>query len=348
MMRLRRPWLIGLILFLIPSNLAGGSIWGQIDNISLSFCLISSMAMIKSWSSLHMSKSNLKAIAWLILAAISLPVFILIKQTSIFSAPYFLVLFIITVIKFWQKDQIKSLGYIFAVLIIFGITLYTFDHIFSVPQGFFGSSYYYMWAGGRSSYGHYISANGFNIWVFLRPDPSISADVPFSLLWDRDIMLNVPPYSFGITLYLLWMIFLFITTVWAIRTFYKKLFIAFSENQPKLMAFLFLYYGLSNLGFNIFLTGTHERHLYIGYPFILLGVTCFLTQKLIVSWRVIVLCFASAFVYGCFVFSVIGPLPGIFFAFRRQEFVASIHLLLLIVLTDNWIQIYRSNQLYKV
>jgi len=348
MMRFRRPWLIGLVLFLIPSNLAGGSVWGQIDNISLSFCLISSIAMIKSWASLHTSKSNLKTIAWLIITAIILPIFILLKQSSIFSAPYFLVLFIITVIKFWQKHQIKGLGYIFAASVIFCVTLYNFDHIFSVPQGFLGSSYYYVWTGGVSNFGHYISGNGFNIWVFLRPDPSISADEPFSLLWDRDVMLNVRPYNFGITLYLSWMTFLFITTVWAIKTFYKKLFLAFSDNQPRLMAFLFLYYGLSNLGFNVFLTGTHERHMYSGYPFILLGITCFLTQKLIVSWRVIILCFASAFIYGCFVFSVIGPLPGVFFAFRRQEFVASIHLLLLIVLTDNWIQICRTNQLYKV
>ena len=43
MMQFHKPIIMGVILFLIPSNLMGGAVWGQIDNISLSFCLISSI-----------------------------------------------------------------------------------------------------------------------------------------------------------------------------------------------------------------------------------------------------------------------------------------------------------------
>jgi len=344
MMRFQKPIILGLALFLIPSNIVGGAIWGQIDNISLSFCLISSIAMIKSWGELHNAKSDLKAISWLLVAALSLPIFILVKQLSAFSLPYFLVLFVVTTIKFWQKWQKKGAVYICAAIGVFFLVFYSLDHLLAVPKNFLGSSYYYIWTGGSSGHGNIISANGFNIWIFLGRDPASSSRIPFSLLWDKDAIFKVSPYDFGIALYLFWIIFLLVTTGWLTRKNSQEFNADPSSGEPKLMAVLFLYHGLSYLGFNVLLTGTHERYMYNGYPFLLFAIAWFLTQRLVFSWRITVFCFASAFIYGCFVFSIIGPLPGILFAFSRHEFLASIHLLLLILLADAWLQICRLHR----
>ncbi len=344
MMQFAKPVLIGLMLFLIPSNLAGGAVWGQIDNVALTFCLISSIALIKSWLIPQESyaKSKWKAIAWLILAAVSLSLFILVKQLSIFSVPYFMVAFSITAIKFWQHWQHKGLIWIGVVLAIFAATFYGFDHILSVSDKFFGSSYYYIWAGGDIDSRYIMSANGFNIWIFLGRDPSSSSRIPFDLLWDKDV-LSVSPYDLGIASYVIWSLFLLGILLVLAKKFLRESLVKPSETHPKFMAFLFLYYGLSQLGFNLLLTGTHERYLFTGYPFLLLAGSWFFTHRLVFSWQLLGLCFLSAFIYGCFVFSIIGPLPGIFFAFSRHEFLASLHLFLLVLLADAWIKIYRAD-----
>jgi hypothetical protein len=343
MMQFRKPLLIGLMLFLIPSNLVGGAMWGQIDNISLTFCLITSIALVKSWAieQKNYARSQQKAIAWLLLAAVCLPIFILLKQLSIFSAPYFVVIFAVTAIKFWQNWQRKGLIWIGSALGIFVATFYSLDHILSISDKFFGSSYYYLFAGGDIDTRYIISANGFNLWMFLGRDPSSSSRIPFSLLWDKGFVLNMSPYDLGISLYLVWSLFLFGTTVMLAKKLLEESQINPSKFHPKLMTILFFYHGLSQLGFNVLLTGTHERYLYMGYPFLLLAGACFFTQQLVFSWRLISLCFLSAFVYGCFVFSVIGPLPGLFFAFSRHEFLATLHLFLLVLLAGAWLQTYQ-------
>jgi hypothetical protein len=348
MMHFRNPLLIGFVLLLIPSNLAGGSIWGQIDNIALSLCLVTSVALIKSWSGSHddYEGSKWKPIAWLLLAVVSLPFFLLVKQLSIFSVPYFLVLFTVTILRFWQHWQFKGLLWIGVALGIFAVVFYSLDHILAVPDQFLGSSYYYVWAGGGSYQVKQISGNGFNIWIFLGRDMGSSSLAPFSLWSNQDFDLRVSPYHLGILLYLGWMLFLLGTAVDLVRQFLRESIATLSPIHPALIAVLFLYHGLSYLGFNLFLTGTHERYMYMGYPFLLLAAAWFLTQRLVFSWRLTAFCFSSAFIYGCFVFSVLGPLPGIFFAFKRHEFLASLHLFLLLLLLDAWLQVWRTR--YKI
>jgi hypothetical protein len=345
MMQFRKPMQIGLGLFLIPSNLAGGALWGQIDNIALTFCLVTSIALIKSWSidRKDYAGSQHRAIAWLLVAVTSLPIFILVKQLSIFSFPYFVVIFTITAIKFWQNWQRKGMLWIAGALGIFATAFYCFDHILTISDKFFGSSYYYIWTGGDIDSRYIISANGFNIWMFLGRDPASSSRVPFSLLWNNDLAISMSPHDLGVLLYLAWSLFLLGTTGILAHKLLAESRITPNRIHPKLVAVLFLYHGLSHLGFNLLLTGTHERYLYTGYPFLLLAGAWFFTQRMGFSWRLIGLCFLSAFIYGCFVFSIIGPLPGIFFPFSRHEFLASLHLFLLVLLGDAWVQICRAN-----
>lgn len=170
-----------------------------------------------------------------------------------------------------------------------------------------------------------------------------SSREPIPLLFN----LSSTPHALGIGLYGVWMLFLLAALVRIGRTFLKKdNTVAFSHAQPAWIAILFLYHGLTYLGFNLLLTGTHERYMYIGYPFLLLAALWFLSQRVVFTQRLTVFCLFSAFVYGCFVFSIIGPLPGVFFAFRRHEFLASLHLFLLVLLADAWLQIWRAP--YKI
>ncbi|HEY5138409.1 MAG TPA: hypothetical protein VIJ25_03700, partial [Methylococcales bacterium] len=263
MMHFRNPLLIGFLLLLIPSNLAGGSIWGQTDNIALSLCLVTSIALIKSWSGSQddYEGSKWKPIAWLILAVVSLPFFLLVKQLSIFSVPYFLVLFTVTILRFWQHWQSKGLLWIGVALGVFGVVFFSLDHILAVPDQFLGSSYYYVWAGSGSENGKLISGNGFNIWIFLGRDMGSSALTPFSLLSNKDFDLSVGPYYLGILLYLGWIMFLLGTSVGIVRQLFRERIATLSPIDPAIIAVLFLYHGLSYLGFNVLLTGTHERYL---------------------------------------------------------------------------------------
>jgi hypothetical protein len=109
-----------------------------------------------------------------------------------------------------------------------------------------------------------------------------------------------------------------------------------------LLALLSLFHGLSHLGFNVFLSGTHERYLYLGYPFLLLAAAWFYGRRSVFSWRPTAFCFLSAAAYGGFVYGINRSLPQLLFALRRHEFLASIHLFLLIVLSDLWLQALRA------
>ena len=346
MMRLRYPFWIALALLVIPSNLVGGAIWGQIDNISLLFCLITTVALIKSCSAIRQNENRMGQgdwlpFGWLMLALLAMAAYLLTKQLNVFSIPY-LVLFVgVIVIGFWRTWKFAGLIIAIGVVVLFGVVLFGMDQILSVASQFHGSGYYYVWTGGGSEHASKISGNGFNIWMFLGWDMRSPSMRPFSLLWDENAVLIARPYYLGIGLYLFFMLFLLITVLSMVQRLpYLSRETGF-DPQPALVAVLFLYHGLSYLGFNVLLTGTHERYMYSGYRFLLLAVTWFLTRRFVVSWRYAALCFFSAIAYGFFVFSRIGPLPGVLFAFEQHQFQAALHLFLLIVLLDAWWQIWR-------
>ena len=99
LMRFRFPIFIGLILLIVPSTLVGGAIWGQIDGISLTFCLLATIGFFKSWFSNDVNsldQSKWKNLFWLLFATLNLVILTLIKQLSLFSLPFFFILILIT------------------------------------------------------------------------------------------------------------------------------------------------------------------------------------------------------------------------------------------------------------
>jgi len=351
LMRFRLPISIGLILLIIPSTLVGGALWGQIDGISLFFCLLSTISFFKSWSIDQVDFKNtigLQNGLWLLFGVMNFSLYILTKQLSVFSLPFFLLCLLITVWKFLKYFRYRG---IFWVLLSLGLFIFSFryiDTLFEIPKRFHNSSYFFVWTGGGSNHAENISGNGFNLWMFLGRDMWSSSRITFPVLWDHGVgKFFVSPYNAGMLLYLIFIAFLLFTgfrVCWLVLQ--GKAYINKRANADVyLLSLLCFFLGLSHLGFNVLLTGTHERYLYLGYPFLLIAVTWFCVNKFTFSWQSTVFCFFAASAYGFFVFSIIGPLPGILFPLRRHEFLASIHLFLLLFLLERWVQVWRLSEM---
>ena len=351
LMRFRFPIFIGLILLIVPSTLVGGAIWGQIDGISLTFCLLATIGFFKYWLSNDagsLDKSKWKSWFWLLFATLNLVIFILIKQLSLFSLPFFFILILITGYKLWQSFRYRGIIFAAIALIIFILSFHYLDGLLEVPEHFNNSSLWFVLTGGGSQHAEIISGNGFNIWMLLGRNMISSSRAPFPLLWQHKA-LNVVPYYAGMILYGILMTFLLLT---GLRISWQVLKWSGTKQRynPEvfLLACLCFFFGLSQLGFNVLLTGTHERYLYLGYPFLLIAVTWFYVNQIAFKMRSLIFCFFAASAYGFFVFAWMNaPLPGILFPMRRHEFLASIHLFLLVMLLEKWVQVWRYSEMTR-
>lgn len=348
LMRLRRPLLIGLALVIIPSTWVGGARWGQIDNIGLFFCLLSVIGFVKTWQANATGGEREKpwvAGTWLLFAVTNLVLYLLSKQLAIFSAPFFLILSLITVRRLVARLHHVGIVWLAVSASVFLLIFYYLDTLFVVPAGFYGSSYWFVWAGGGSDHAHQIARNGFNIWMFLGREMESSSHINFLnfQIWKwRD---HLSPYKAGLILYSLFIIVLMVSTfrrVYRILPYSRAIF-EMGREQGELIAVLLMFHGLCHLGFNVFMSGTHERYLYLGYPSLLLAVTWFYSRGIWFTWRLTAFCFLAAAAYGGFVFSINAMLPQWLFPLRRHEFIASLHLFLLVVLADRYLRILRGS-----
>jgi hypothetical protein len=146
------------------------------------------------------------------------------------------------------------------------------------------------------------------------------------------------PQKMGSFFYVLFMLILLLMASWkAIRIFNGKK--AKEVFVPYLIAFLCFFHGLSHLGFNVLLCGTHERYLYLGYPFLIIALFWFWTRRISYSFWAFYLCFISALFYGAFVYSKISSFHGVEARLVRPEFLSVIHAGLLLVLFAQWVHI---------
>lgn len=347
LMRLRWPALTALVIAVTPSTWVGGARWGQIDNIGLFFCLLTAIGVVKSWQ--HATAGGRlpipwRSAAWLTLAAVSLACYLLTKQLAVFSLPFFFILFMITAKRLLTLLPSAGRTWLFAAMGVFLLVFYRLDTLFQVPPGFHGSGYWFVWSGGGSDHANQISRNGFNLWMFLGRDMESSSYTDFLnfQIWKwRD---HLSPYKAGLILYGL--LILTLTRATLMRVYrilpYSAAEFEIGAEQGELMAVLWLFHGLCHLGLNVLMTGTHERYLYLGYPGLLLAAVWFHSNGKRFGWRMTAFCFLAAAAYGGFVFSVNAALPQLLFPLRRHEFIASVHLFLLVVLVERYWQILRS------
>lgn len=131
---------------------------------------------------------------------------------------------------------------------------------------------------------------GFNVWSFFAADPFGSSHTALSVFG-----LNLIPYDAGISIFLIIVLAL---TGAAVFFYAGEIRRGGREFNASRLCFWLLHLALINLGFNLFLAGTHERYLYHFYPFV---IAAFLALPF-TSGRSMTATLAGAIFYGGFLF----------------------------------------------
>jgi hypothetical protein len=349
LIRLRMPWTIALLVAMIPSSWAGSALWGQIDAVTQCMLMAPLVATALLFHQVRQRRLGLALVANG-LSVLFLGLALLTKQLSVFSAP--LLTAFVTVGAMRIAARWKRTGFALAVastLVPLGL-LFAFDRTWPVPAGYHGSSVFYVWTGGGSDHGD-ILGNGVNVWQLLGRDANSRSSEPFSSFMLGTTNIQLTPGQCGKVLFLA--VSLLTAFLWA-RSLNpgKSLVQAFQSfgglDLERMIAVTSFAIGIHNLAMTTFLCGIHERYLYHGYVFLLLG-SIGIHQRSIggVSWRTPVSVILCAACYGGFVFSNMAPLPELFFPLRHRECLATLNVVLLVVLTDVLWRIGRADLLLE-
>ena len=347
MMRFKAWPTAALLILVVPSTLVGGILWGQLDGVSLVFCLIAFLGLLTARQATDRGRVWAMA-GWTATGACGVVVLLLIKPLNTFALPFFVFFAFLVAVKVWRGVGWRGLGLAVAAWVA-AVSLFRYlDTLFAVPPGFAGSTFLYSWSAGVSPHGDVLAGNGFNLWVLLGRDISSSSHAPFAGLTLAGRTYVFDPFRTGITLYAL---FLLATFVSALNAFWPRragpassLSEGNSTEAPSakgaiddwLAPLLCLLFALTQIGFNVFVTGTHERYLFLGYPFLLIATLWLASRRLIIGWRGAVFCWTVVFLNGVFVYGAMHPLPGWLFPVWNNSFQATLHLVLLVFVFDVW------------
>jgi len=324
-LRLRHAVALALVIEVLPSTWAGGAVWGQIDTISQFFLLVSLHGLMRAYQLAGAPQPRRAAHGFFLLGLSALALCALTKQLAIFSIVATAPLILAALWRFAGARRGLWLG--FGCMALAGGLFLFLDRQAEAP-GYFGSSFLYVWLGGGSHHGRIIAGNGFNIWVFLGRDMASSSDDPF---WTPTLFgraFGLTPRIAGFALYGLAVLALAAPLLRFARGAFSK---TAGRGDARFLAGCLLAVAMMNLGFNVFLTGTHERYLYHFYSFALLALAGLAPRA--VRAPLIGLLLASGTLYGLFVLSVIRDLPGVLAAWIRPEPLAGLHALLLLTLS---------------
>jgi hypothetical protein len=332
---------ISLLISALPSSWAGGALWGQIEGLSQFFLLACVLCLVFAIQS-DPGRYSWRSTLCFGLGLLTLVAFLLTKQLAVFSLPAIVLLVLLAYAKMRASGTNLNGALVTAAVVVPAVmAFWILDRGLNVPPGYDGSGYLFVWLGGRSLYHTYISGNGFNIWMLLGRNMWSSAKVPFACVQLLQNQFCLTPFPTGIVLYVSYVVIL---TAFYSSLFWRPLLNSLLRDQVQtrcIIAILILYLAQINLGFNVFLSGTHERYLYHFFPFLMVAIAFFLEKRMFFSYRSVSFCIAVATVYGGFVYSIMRaddthythqPLPAYISALANHEFVATIHLILLIYL----------------
>jgi hypothetical protein len=326
-LQIRYAVIISLVIIALPSSWVGGALWGQIDGISQFFLLSTVFCLIEAIQSSSLRRT-IRSISFFFVALLTLGAAVLTKQLTIFSAIGLVPLALLAFANLWSLSKLHKFGAIGSVFI--AVALFVVVDTRLAVHGYLGSSYLFVWLGGGSTHGAVISGNGFNIWTLLNRSMSSSSGVPFycANLFAKEICLT--PQHSGLIMYGLYMLLLG-TLFWVLSWHALMPLGLRDQTQGNFVIVCFIVFlAQANLGFNVFLTGTHERYLYHCFPFLILASFFFLQQSSLLSWRSASFYLATAVVYGVFVASILHPLPAWLSLLRSHKFVALVNLALLL------------------
>ena len=273
------------------SSWAGGALWGQIDSFSQLFILLPLAWIVQKNTSGNPLR---RGYPWYLAAiAALLGLMLLTKQLTIFSSAAFGLLIAADAwfqTRAWKPFLLNMLMFLGSLLLV----LFGWDLVIKNVEPY-RLHLVYIWMAGTYKPG-IISGNGFNIWMLLGRDMWSSAHDPFV-----DGLPLGNPYLLGEILFLLLM---------AISTLSLGLFVwgQYRKGQRQLNRELLLnfilYLAWSNLCFNIFLSGTHERYLYHFYPYIFISWMGLAVYSKHFSYKFLPVLIICATLYGLFVLQI--------------------------------------------
>jgi hypothetical protein len=314
-------WSAAVALYLLPSSWAGGATWGQIDIINHCSLLLAAYCSVRLIVKTPQVRSHCVGLA--LAGLVSIITSVLIKQLSLFTVPGLLALWLTALLavscRHGWRDAVRAALVAAAVGLVY---FWTVDRgLFLLPGGSSGTLDYVL----KSGSGHIgkLSRNGPNLWTFLPREGSSSSSIPF---YD-----SLTPLAAGLGLYALLLAFL------TLLLFLHLLRLALDRDKlfadsRSICAFLLFYTGMGHLMMGIFITGTHERHLYHAFPFLVMasyvswkrGFSDFLSRNFFL------VCLTSFF-YGTFVYSIINTDAfSLWFPLKSQAFVAAFILFLFV------------------
>jgi hypothetical protein len=343
--RLRMPWTIALLVSVIPSSWVGSALWGQIDGVTQCLLMAPLVATALLFRQVARKRLGLAVVANG-LSFLLLGLALLTKQLSVFSVP--LLTAFATVGAMQIAVRWKGTGFVLAVastLVPLGLCL-AVDRALPVPAGYHGSSFLYVWMGGGSEHANIIG-NGVNVWQLLGRDVNSRSSEPFWSFMLGATSIQLTPSQCGKVLFLaasLLIAILWVRSLKRGRSWFEAFRLFGGADLQRTIATTLTAIGMHNLAMTLLLCGIHDRYLYHGYVFLLLGSIA-VHQKSMgrVSWRIPVGVALGAACYGGFVFSCMAQLPGLFFPLLRSEFLVALHVVLLVVLVDVFWQIGRAD-----
>jgi hypothetical protein len=86
----------------------------------------------------------------------------------------------------------------------------------------------------------------------------------------------------------------------------------------------------------VLVTGAHDRPPYIGYIFLALSLAYSFLYYQFMGQRLMLFSGFVAIAYGIFILNANAQLHPLLFAFERNEFIATLQLIWLVVLTEKW------------
>lgn len=329
-LRVRRSALWAGIVGLLPSSWAGGGLWGQIDSYS-QFLLLLTVLMIALFNR-AMQNDDKKRRLPIYVALIGLPLacLMLTKQLSVFSV---LILegIMLANLLFVCRSVPKAVLY-FGLFLALQVAIVLLPDLFLRVEDGYVSHLAYVWLT-RSEHMNKISGNGLNIWVYLGWEQWASSKQPFYR--------SFTPRGTGLGLFFGWMAVLAASLL-------LRLWRQYRSHRPQsfdkeALSGLVFFLALTNLCFNVFLSGTHERYLYHFYPLIIAGFLGLSEHSTLFSGTMLATLLFGGASYGSFVFEILsGELPMAFFLLKSDRFQAAFHLLLLIYLSLAYLRYHDS------
>lgn len=278
---------------LSASAWVGGAVWGQIDGVSQFFILL-----VLLWIVIGNKSSRINAPFFLGVSGLLTALLLLTKQLSVFS--FFSLELLLLATIFLRRKRAAGFGWTAFLLACQGLCLFIWDLFLELPEPY-RSHLQLVW-GPRSDPGGRLSMNGINIWVFLDGSMGSSSHDPL-FPGSTGVLLNlVTPFNLGILLFL---VFALVITA-SLWFFLRRIRLEAAAGMEREIQLNFiLHLALVNLGFNLWLTGTHERYLYHCFPFLLIACLGLMESDRRFSKPLLAAILLGSNLYGLFVFGVL-------------------------------------------